>query len=333
MEIVPTSMASKCASLSFEGVYLLLWSIVVMIVVLNACSIFKEKNIQWLVFPTKKGYELLIQFSWSFVLNLDSFICYLFLSCVERGICEEAFDLGLYHLYGSFCDVHNQKHASLTTVIPTHMLCVLVPYRDREAELQIFVSYIADFLNKQNVLHKIIVLNQTDALRFNRASLINVGWYEADRVGCDYLAMHDVDLLPLNPQLDYSYPGKGIIRHISSPEYHPKYNYTKFVGGILLLTMSDYKVVNGMSNKYWGWGLEDDEFYLRLRDANLLSSMQRPMNLTTNRSNTFHRISGLNSVKYHIVGRNLLNFRKKLVVSVLNIELECDLKWTNYCRP
>uniref|UniRef100_A0A8L7T9B6 Beta-1,4-N-acetylgalactosaminyltransferase n=1 Tax=Brugia malayi TaxID=6279 RepID=A0A8L7T9B6_BRUMA len=277
-------------------------------------------------------------------------------------ICVALFVMFIIKSWKNYVDSDYQLfhwHASLTTIIPTHMLCVLVPYRDREAELRIFVSYIADFLNKQNVLHKIIVLNQTDALRFNRASLINVGWYEADRVGCDYLAMHDVDLLPLNPQLDYSYPGKGIIRHISSPEYHPKYNYTKFVGGILLLTMSDYKVVNGMSNKYWGWGLEDDEFYLRLRDANLLSSMQRPMNLTTNRSNTFRHIhdpkmrkrdfkkygnqkqmahkrdrtSGLNSVKYHIVGRNLLNFRKKLVVSVLNIELECDLKWTNYCRP
>ncbi|KAM3723350.1 Xylosylprotein 4-beta-galactosyltransferase [Dirofilaria immitis] len=249
-------------------------------------------------------------------------------------------------------------HIPFTTEISTHMLCVLVPYRDREAELQIFVPHIDDFLNEQSILHKIIILNQTDTLRFNRASLINVGWYEADRIGCDYLAMHDVDLLPLNPQLDYSYPGKGIIRHLSSPEYHPKYNYTKFVGGILLLTMFDYKVVNGMSNKYWGWGLEDDEFYLRLRDANLLSSLQRPTNLTTNRFNTFRhihdpklrkrdfkkygnqkqmtrkrdRISGLHSVKYRIVGRNLLNFRKRSGVFVLNIELECDLKWTDYCK-
>lgn len=57
-----------------------------------------------------------------------------------------------------------------------------MPYRDREAELQIFIPHIDDFLNEQSVLHKIIVLNQTDTLRFNRASLINVGWYEADRV-------------------------------------------------------------------------------------------------------------------------------------------------------
>lgn len=32
-----------------------------------------------------------------------------------------------------------------------------------------------------------------------------------------------------------------------------------------MLTMKDYKTVNGMSNKYWGWGLEDDEFFLRIK--------------------------------------------------------------------
>lgn len=31
------------------------------------------------------------------------------------------------------------------------------------------------------------------------------------------------------------------------------------------MTMKDFSKVNGMSNKYWGWGLEDDEFYLRLK--------------------------------------------------------------------
>lgn len=57
-----------------------------------------------------------------------------------------------------------------------------MPFRDRQPELQLFVPHIEDFLNDQGILHKIIVLNQTDSLRFNRASLINVGWYEADRV-------------------------------------------------------------------------------------------------------------------------------------------------------
>ena len=78
------------------------------------------------------------------------------------------------------------------------------------------------FLNAQNVEHRFIILNQTDSLRFNRASLINVGWYEADRLRCNYLVMHDVDLLPNNPALTYTYPGIGIVRHIAAGKYHPK---------------------------------------------------------------------------------------------------------------
>ena len=31
-----------------------------------------------------------------------------------------------------------------------------------------------------------------------------------------------------------------------------------------------YFQVNGMSNRYWGWGREDDEFYVRLKKAGLL---------------------------------------------------------------
>lgn len=145
------------------------------------------------------------------------------------------------------------------------------------------VPVLHSFLEEQLVKHKFLVLNQTDSLRFNRAALINVvypfswwlmrgcfqvGWYEADRVGCDYLVMHDVDIVPLNPALNYRFPGRGIIRHISAGKYHPikryclrilslfptwfRYNYKRFIGGVLMLTMGDYQSLNGMSNKYWG---------------------------------------------------------------------------------
>jgi xylosylprotein 4-beta-galactosyltransferase len=77
------------------------------------------------------------------------------------------------------------------------------------------------FLQNQSVAHKYLILNQTDSFRFNRAALINVGWYEADRLGCDYLVMHDVDIVPLNPALSYRFPGQGTVRHISAGKYHP----------------------------------------------------------------------------------------------------------------
>lgn len=78
--------------------------------------------------------------------------------------------------------------------------------------------------------------------RFNRASLINVGFLESGN-DTDYIAMHDVDLLPLNEHLDYSFPEAGPF-HVASPELHPLYHYKTYVGGILLLTKQHYELVS-----------------------------------------------------------------------------------------
>lgn len=59
----------------------------------------------------------------------------------------------------------------------------------------------------------------------------------------DYLAMHDVDLLPLNEALDYGFPADGPF-HVASPELHPLYHYKTYVGGILLLTKQHYLMVH-----------------------------------------------------------------------------------------
>lgn len=66
-----------------------------------------------------------------------------------------------------------------------------------------------------------------------------------------------MDLLPLNPGLSYGWPGEGQAFHVASPEYHPRYNYTKFIGGILILTLADYKAVNGSLGRSWA-GLQWD---------------------------------------------------------------------------
>jgi xylosylprotein 4-beta-galactosyltransferase len=169
----------------------------------------------------------------------------------------------------------------------SHQLAVVVPFRDRFEELLEFVPHMYQFLNRQRLQHQIWVINQVDKHRFNRASLINVGFLLSRAHGCDYIAMHDVDLLPLNDKLNYSYPQDGPF-HVSSPELHPRYHYATFVGGILLLTATHFEKLNGLSNLFWGWGREDDEFYLRIRQANLKVSVVmsfQPTDVTT-RDNT-----------------------------------------------
>jgi len=168
----------------------------------------------------------------------------------------------------------------------SHRLAVIVPFRNRFEELQEFVPYMKNFLQNQSVSNDIYIVNQVDDYRFNRASLINIGFLHINKLlKYDYVVMHDVDLIPINPQLKYSFPEEGNALHIASPETHPKYHYDKFVGGILVLTSKDFQKLNGLSNRYWGWGLEDDEFYLRMKQGGI--KVIRPENIKTGTKDTF----------------------------------------------
>ncbi|XP_060069507.1 beta-1,4-galactosyltransferase 7-like [Ylistrum balloti] len=167
-----------------------------------------------------------------------------------------------------------------------HKMALLVPFRNCSEELNQFAPYIETFLNNQKIAHTIYVINQTDAYSFNRATLINVGFLESDP-NCDYIAMHDVDLLPLNPLLNYSFPSEGPY-HVSSPKLHPKYHYPSFIGGILLITRKHFESVNGMSNLFWGWGGEDDEFGLRLLHFGM--KVRHPVDVKTGVRDTFRHI-------------------------------------------
>lgn len=246
------------------------------------------------------------------------------------------------------------KHMNdeVTATLGVHSLCVLVPFRDRLEELLEFAPHIHSFLNRQSIPHHLYVINQADHHRFNRASLINVGFLET-KGQCDYIAMHDVDLLPLNDELKYFYPEHGPF-HIASPSLHPRYHYKTFVGGILLLKRDDFEKVNGLSNRYWGWGLEDDEFYVRMKSAGL--NISRPLGISTGTKDTFlhlhdrqkrkrdttklfnqkqvsrrrDRLTGLSNVNYRLLKHYKINI-SGAPVNILNVELICDLSQTPWC--
>ncbi|CAG2168922.1 unnamed protein product [Oppiella nova] len=249
-------------------------------------------------------------------------------------------------------NAHHKAKDMSSTETSSHRLAVVVPFRDRFDELLTFVPHMKTFLKKQGIDYKIYIINQMDVYRFNRASLINAGFL-ISRPECDYMAMHDVDLLPLNANLSYHFPTDGPF-HVSSPQLHPKYHYKTFVGGVLLIRGEHFEKVNGMSNNYWGWGLEDDEFYVRLKEANLFIS--RPQGITTGINDTFRHIhsthrkrdtirlfnqkeitrkrdrkTGLNSVQFRLKSVNEVMIDRS-AVSVYNVQLICDLSLTPWCQ-
>lgn len=251
-------------------------------------------------------------------------------------------------------NIRLQEQAS--TMFKGNKLGIVIPFRERFDELLEFVPHIHSFLKNQDVLHEIFVINQVDQYRFNRGSLINAGFKEimSSYSMIDYIAMHDVDLFPLNPALDYHYPPTGHVNHIAAPHLHPRYHYASFVGGILLITKEDFIQIDGLSNNYWGWGLEDDEFYLRLKEAKI--GIHRPGNLTTSTSNTFRhnhdrtvrkrdmtkcynqrevtrkrdRHTGLHNVNYFVKKKHELLI-DGVPTLVLDIELKCNKTLTPWC--
>ena len=55
-----------------------------------------------------------------------------------------------------------------------------------------------------------------------------------------------------------------------SHKYQSSLHYTSTSQPI---NQSIFFQINGLSNKYWGWGKEDDEFYVRMKEANLTVSI------------------------------------------------------------
>ena len=120
-----------------------------------------------------------------------------------------------------------------------------------------------------------------------------------------------------------------------------------------MLRLTDFEKMNGMSNKYWGWGREDDEFYVRMKKAN--GKIVRPTGLKTGYDTFKHihdkehrkrdytrtaeqkkdqwvadEVGGYNNLKYSVKKRYKVGV-DGYEVTVLDTELECDRKETPWC--
>lgn len=153
-------------------------------------------------------------------------------------------------------------------------LAVVVPFRDsqhpaslsqgegRASQLVEFIDHMKRFLAGTDY-HIFVIEQSEDGLPFNKGYLMNVGFNLA-APDFDYFAFHDVDQLPTNPRNDYAYPPSPIHLCITTDG---RTQYRSMVGGALLINKDDFVACNGWSNRYLGWGQEDDDMAARLRNS------------------------------------------------------------------
>ncbi|KAJ2939145.1 hypothetical protein O0L34_g8459 [Tuta absoluta] len=149
-------------------------------------------------------------------------------------------------------------------------VALLVTYRNRQSQLDVFLPYIHNFLRKQNIHYKIYLIEQQDEKPWNKGMLYNIGakYAMSEKFSC--LILHDVDLLPLDDANLYACLADGP-RHMSASIDKMRYvlPYWWLVGGVLAIKTEHYLAVNGFSNRYEHWGGEDDDFFERLAEENL----------------------------------------------------------------
>ncbi|KAG5442698.1 Zinc finger protein containing five transmembrane domains [Clonorchis sinensis] len=144
-------------------------------------------------------------------------------------------------------------------------VALLIPYRDREINLRIFLNNMFSFLCNQQLEYAIIIVEQLDNTSFNRAALFNIGFKESERIRTfDCFILHDVDKLPEDEYLPYQCENNPV--HLSGALDTFKYKtpYKGFFGGVSAISRDQMIRIRGLSNKYYGWGGEDDDLAKRL---------------------------------------------------------------------
>lgn len=135
---------------------------------------------------------------------------------------------------------------------------VVIPFRDRHAHLRILLQNMQPMLPPET---EYLVVEQSDGRKFNRGLLLNVGFNACTR---ERVIFHDVDLVPNRDLADqYTSPWPRQVMHFGC-RFNRYNNTSAYFGGVTGFVRQAFP---GFSNRYYGWGGEDDSLRRRCRHA------------------------------------------------------------------
>ncbi|XP_066932978.1 beta-1,4-N-acetylgalactosaminyltransferase bre-4-like [Clytia hemisphaerica] len=221
-------------------------------------------------------------------------------------------------------------------------VAIVIPFRDRDEHLAIFLRQMHSILRRQEYAYRILVIEQVDEYPFNRGKLMNVGFKEALKLSKAFscFVFHDVDLIPEDDRNDYGCPTSP--RHMSYAidKFNYILPYPGIFGGVEAFLKVHFERVNGFPNDYWGWGAEDDCLYKRtIQNGFTLtrpskqvgrykmikhaSSKGAPPNRhdKLNNARAQFQTDGLSSLQYKVVGKEV---RQLYTLIKVDLNLEGD---------
>jgi hypothetical protein len=163
---------------------------------------------------------------------------------------------------------------------------ILIPYRNRNEHLDIFIKDVIPLFEKYLQPYKVVVIEQEQGKLFNRGMLLNIGFNEY-KDKSEYFFTHDVDIIP-NEECVKTLYTKTDISCITGI-YTSSCNT---LGGIIKFTPECFIKSNGFPNNYWGWGVEDKVLQNRVEYMNININK----NILTNDINRFNYFTIKNDI-------------------------------------
>ena len=152
-----------------------------------------------------------------------------------------------------------------------HKVAIIIPCTNRDSHLRKLLDHLHPLLQKQQLDYGIYVVEQLGSFEFNRGLSLNIGYAFVEDLHLNYhcYIFHDVDLLPDNDQNLYTCPTQP--RHLSARNslYKKGSLYEDYFGGCFAISTDHFALINGFSNRFWGWGGEDDDIRKRLLNKHL----------------------------------------------------------------
>ena len=140
---------------------------------------------------------------------------------------------------------------------PENKLALIIPYRNREEHLKLFLYYTLPTLIAQKSRFSVFLVEQKDAGLFNVGKLLNAGFIEARKISdFDCYIFHDIDLIKMNKHFPYKCDDKDIY-HLSdnynTNRFSPfTWRQRNYFDGVVALTEDMMTRSNGFSNYFYG---------------------------------------------------------------------------------
>ena len=190
---------------------------------------------------------------------------------------------------------------------------IIVPYRNRFEHLEQFKQHIFAYLTTNGYdNYELIIIEQDNAKLFNRGMLLNIGFKQAKKLKCDYVVFHDIDMLPID--VDYSY--SDIPLHLSTnfeleDGEKERVIFDSYFGGVTMFPMDAFEKIDGYSNKYWGWGYEDDDLLLRCKYHSVGLDVLKLKNIGEH-----NNVLRFNGDTAHIVCNNVIDLNNDFTITI-----------------